>query len=454
MEPDMAVELFTKNELFEEAGVYASVIIGDDDSSTVAGVRRNATHEIEKWSDFNHTLKSFTSALYSMKLSPKLIEYFSRCFSSAVKQNKGNTEKVRAALEAIVPHAFGDHQLCGDWCKSHVNNNYKHNNLPHGKPLADEELREKLHALLSRFARNAEKIAPCGCTQANESLNNAVASKTPKARHYSASESLHYRVATSVCQKNDGYTYIAKVYNKLLLSPGSARTLAYRLQKDKKREIRAKLSKTKEIKKRRLYAKKQRSIATASRQRQEGLTYESGVSCYNVSDLFENTPRAMNDPNNFENDNYRIVYFDLETTGLRSTDQICQIAAYDGVSTFNAYITPSIPISRSASAITGMQIIDGDMYVHEDLVQTIPVRAAVDGFLKYLEEISGKENRACQIILLSHNGFKFDVPRILSLIVKLGVMETFKKTVSGFADTLDILRNALPERRKNKQSFS
>ncbi|XP_071554166.1 maternal protein exuperantia-like isoform X2 [Temnothorax nylanderi] len=188
-------------------------------------------------------------------------------------------------------------------------------------------------------------------------------------------------------------------------------------------------------------------------------TYQSvrtrcGAYIKNKNDLLENTPRAMNDPNNFEDDNYRIVYFDLETTGLRSTDQICQIAAYDGVSTFNAYITPSIPISRSASAITGMQIIDGDMYVHEDLVQTIPVRAALDGFLKYLEEISGKENKACQIILLSHNGFKFDVPRILFLVVKLGVMETFKKTVSGFADTLDILRNALPERRKNKQSFS
>lgn len=94
IETDMTIELFKKSKLFEEAGVYTSVIIGDDDSSTVACVRRVAAHEIEKWSDFNHTLKSLVTASYSMKLSQKLIEYFSRCFSNAVKQTKGNAEDV------------------------------------------------------------------------------------------------------------------------------------------------------------------------------------------------------------------------------------------------------------------------------------------------------------------------------------------------------------------------
>ena len=325
MEPDMAIELFTKNKLFDETNVYASVIIGDDDSSTIAGVRRNATHEIEKWSDFNHALKSLTSALYAMKLPQKLIEYFSRCFSNAVKQNKGEPSKVKMALETVVPHAFGNHSNCGEWCKYHeLKENYRHNNLPHGKPLTDARLRENLEKLFSRFANNAPKLAPCASTQANESINNIVASKNPKARHYSASESLCYRVAAAVCQKNIGSTYVTNVYNNLQLSPGR-HTVAYRQQKDKKREIKAKLSKTIEIKKRRLYAKKMRSLNAVANQRQEGVTYESGVSLNNISEITLNVQSNKEARELKDVTKYEVVYFDIETTGLKSTDEICQV---------------------------------------------------------------------------------------------------------------------------------
>ena len=61
------------------------------------------------------------------------------------------------------------------------------------------------------YAQNAKKLAPCGSTLANESFNNSVASKAPKALHYSSSESLDFKVKVAACQKNIGYSYVSEV---------------------------------------------------------------------------------------------------------------------------------------------------------------------------------------------------------------------------------------------------
>ena len=41
---------------------------------------------------------------------------------------------------------------------------------------------------MANFVQNADKLAPLGFSQANESLNNTIGSKAPKIRHYGASE--------------------------------------------------------------------------------------------------------------------------------------------------------------------------------------------------------------------------------------------------------------------------
>ena len=40
-----------------------SVLVGDDDSSTISKVRQNVEHEVEKWSDVVHAKRSFGSSL-------------------------------------------------------------------------------------------------------------------------------------------------------------------------------------------------------------------------------------------------------------------------------------------------------------------------------------------------------------------------------------------------------
>ena len=52
--------------------------------------------------------------------------WVSHYISYAIKSNRGDKEKVRAALKALVPHLFNkSHAGCGDWCTAKTDPNYK-----------------------------------------------------------------------------------------------------------------------------------------------------------------------------------------------------------------------------------------------------------------------------------------------------------------------------------------
>lgn len=117
-------------------------------------MRQNVEHEVEKWSDVVHAKRSFGSSLYSIKTQNKsltgmVIRYFQRCFGYALKQNKDDEEGVLNGLKSIVPHAYGDHSSCGNWC-GYLKNpaSYKHRGLPHGKDLTDRGLRQSLEKII------------------------------------------------------------------------------------------------------------------------------------------------------------------------------------------------------------------------------------------------------------------------------------------------------------------
>ena len=259
-------------------------------------------------------------------MNQKLIQYFSQCFSHAIKQNKGDPGKVNTAIENIVPHAFGNHETCREWCQGRIlGEKFKHNHLPHGKPLTDLVPKISLINLLSKYANKAEQISQCGSTQANESLNQVISTKNPKSKHYAASESLSYRIGAAVCQKNIRVGYASRVFNKLEYSPGKE-TEKFRRRKDELRLRKAAYSKTVEFKRRRNKLKKGRSSKAAAAKCKEGVTCESGVA---LNDVSESIPKALsNSQNSVSQDlgnNCKIVIFDLETTGLSQYDEICQV---------------------------------------------------------------------------------------------------------------------------------
>ena len=57
-----------------------NILVGDDDSSTIAKVREQVKHAVEKWSDITHAERAFGGSLYGLqkkhkKLSTKIIAY-------------------------------------------------------------------------------------------------------------------------------------------------------------------------------------------------------------------------------------------------------------------------------------------------------------------------------------------------------------------------------------------
>lgn len=53
--------------MMAEVGVRVAVLIGDDDSSTIAEIRSFIDTPILKWSDINHATASVVKALYGLQ---------------------------------------------------------------------------------------------------------------------------------------------------------------------------------------------------------------------------------------------------------------------------------------------------------------------------------------------------------------------------------------------------
>ena len=138
MESNVAVELFTDA---VKQGVSYATYVGGDDSTTESRLKTLVAYDVEKWSDINHASRTLGSRLYDVKskvkgLNPTIIGYFQRCFTYCIKQNIGQPTSLLEDLSAVVPHAFGEHNLCKDWCKCKEDAlKYRHNDLPGGKDL-------------------------------------------------------------------------------------------------------------------------------------------------------------------------------------------------------------------------------------------------------------------------------------------------------------------------------
>ncbi|VDI42164.1 Hypothetical predicted protein [Mytilus galloprovincialis] len=65
---------------------------------------------------------------------------------------------------------------------------------------------------MEKYSNRAGTLQNMGSTQGNENFNQIVASKAPKSRFYGGSSSLSNRLSASVLQKNEGYTWLSKVF--------------------------------------------------------------------------------------------------------------------------------------------------------------------------------------------------------------------------------------------------
>lgn len=67
MEPDVGTALVNGSKILKDAALNVRVVVGDEDSSTIASIRRGTVDKIFKLSDKNHLQKSFKSDLYQLR---------------------------------------------------------------------------------------------------------------------------------------------------------------------------------------------------------------------------------------------------------------------------------------------------------------------------------------------------------------------------------------------------
>lgn len=458
MERDVAVELWT-NAL--DSGTHFSTYVGDDDSTTIADILSKVPYKVEKWSDTIHTKRSLTTRLYNLKdrfknpncstLSNKVISYYAKCFSYAVTQNAGNPELLKSGINSIVPHSFGEHSSCNiSWCGfKKCPEGYKHTELPNGKSLHGEPLKNALTNIFSEYATDivVKKLSPCANSQRNESLNNTIATKNPKTRYYGGSVSNDFRVACGVAQRNLGYGYVSTALEVLNIEPGYFCTSHEDLM-DKKVFSDRNRKATKNFKYRRNQLRGQKSSQNSQKEAKEGKTYETAVALNLDTSVNQPTPRTHthiehllenisdNELHEYEklvpsyyaqpdlpkltydpNQTYTFVVFDTETTCTGKNAELCQLYAIHENQVFSKYILPTGNVSTGASRVNKLSVqnINGirKLLKENQPVETVSLDKALQEFHTFLSQVKCSTQKESCIVLIGHNSSTFDTPILL-----------------------------------------
>ncbi|KAK0160457.1 hypothetical protein PV328_007866 [Microctonus aethiopoides] len=165
-ETSAGADLINNSSILKEANLEARVLIGDEDSCTIAAVRRGNPKKIFKIVDLNHLKKIFNRDLWKManfkEIKKSSIDHIKKCFSYAFEPmlKISGSGKQTVLLTNLV-------------------------------------LFDKLSAISDKYAASANKFSIPASIQANESFNNIMAYKSPKNICYSRSESSRYCLASS-----------------------------------------------------------------------------------------------------------------------------------------------------------------------------------------------------------------------------------------------------------------
>ena len=490
MEPSVACQLWNEA---PKQNVKFSTFVGDDDTTTQAHLHQNVPYGVEKWSDIVHTKRSLTTRLYNLAsrssfpnsspLSQKVINYLTKCFSYAIAQNS-DVESLKLALKCIIPHAFGDHTSCdASWCGYLKEGTlYKHRSLPYNKDLYGQDLKKALTVIFNEYATDtvAQKLIPFANSQRNESLNGIIGSKNPKIKFYGGSESNDFRVACAVNQKNIGYSYISKTLESLGIDPGE-NCKRNNIIMDKKREKDKARKSTKTFKIRRHQLQAERLLSNNKIEAKEGKTYETGIGLNlnvenspataatiqlpnathkQLEEFEKSVPTCMERPSkqylkHGSSSIFKLVFFDLETTGTGKKAEICQLSAVNEIEeTFSCYILPQSSISPSASRVNNLTIemINGKRTLCKNAypVQTSLLPAVLQSFFEFLQS---NTDRHVNTILLGHNSCTFDVPTLLRTAGQ-SFINNLHSINLHFGDTLPLFRDLLKRKHSPLQLSS
>ncbi|XP_063221517.1 maternal protein exuperantia isoform X2 [Bacillus rossius redtenbacheri] len=135
---------------------------------------------------------------------------------------------------------------------------------------------------------------------------------------------------------------------------------------------------------------------------------------------------------------YHVVGWDLDTTGRRLIDEICQIAAFSPASKFSQYVMPHRDISLGAQRRHNIRVVTIGRYrMLKDsktgkILKTKSEISALTDFLQWLEDLRGSNLDG--IILLNHENFRVIAPMLLESLRRYNLLDRFSAVVKGFVN--------------------
>ncbi|XP_017893183.1 maternal protein exuperantia [Ceratina calcarata] len=140
--------------------------------------------------------------------------------------------------------------------------------------------------------------------------------------------------------------------------------------------------------------------------------------------------------------NYRLVGWDMDTTGKKVIDEICQIAGYTPSSSYSQYVMPYKDLDPPAMKRHNMKIVTiGKFRALKDnktnkVLKTKSEVSALADFLTWLESIRG--DAADGVILVYHEPRKVIPAMLLESLKKYNLLDRFKQIVKGFANGFNV----------------
>ncbi|KZC14525.1 PREDICTED: maternal protein exuperantia [Dufourea novaeangliae] len=140
--------------------------------------------------------------------------------------------------------------------------------------------------------------------------------------------------------------------------------------------------------------------------------------------------------------NYQIVGWDMDTTGKRVIDEICQIAGYTPSCSYSQYVMPYKDLNPPAMKRHNMKVVTiGKFRVLKEnktnkVLKTKSEVSALTDFLTWLESI--KSDATDGVILVYHEPRKVIPAMLLESLKKYNLLDRFKQTVKGFANGFNV----------------
>ncbi|XP_053402201.1 uncharacterized protein LOC123555937 isoform X3 [Mercenaria mercenaria] len=203
-----------------KAGTPVEILEGDGDNTLLARLKSKHGISLKKKYDKNHVIKNLGKSLYGLqnekgiKISKISISHIQKCVSYALSKNSGDLHGLQENLRAIIPHNFGDHQLCQPRFCGYLRNKdvtYVHRSLPYKSSLTGETLRKRLEDIMTPFIAKASQLIELGSSQQCEHANREVSLKAPKNIYYGGTEALDFRVQATAAFINEGRNYIVEL---------------------------------------------------------------------------------------------------------------------------------------------------------------------------------------------------------------------------------------------------